>query len=33
MAMGTLIVSAPQLITFVAARQIIAGLTAGVVKG
>ena len=33
MAMGTLIVIPPLLITFVAAQQIIAGLTAGAVKG
>lgn len=33
MAMGTLIVFPPLLITFFAARQIIAGLTAGAVKG
>lgn len=33
MAMGTLIVLPPLLITFVAARQIIAGMTAGAVKG
>jgi multiple sugar transport system permease protein len=33
MAMGTLMVVPPLLLTFVAARQIIAGLTAGAVKG
>jgi multiple sugar transport system permease protein len=33
MAMGTLIVVPPLLITFFSARQIIAGLTAGAVKG
>ena len=33
MAMGTLIVIPPLLLTFVAARQIIAGMTAGAVKG
>jgi multiple sugar transport system permease protein len=33
MAMGTLIVLPPLIITFLAARQIIAGLTAGAVKG
>jgi multiple sugar transport system permease protein len=33
MAMGTLIVLPPLIITFIAARQIIAGLTAGAVKG
>ncbi len=33
MAMGTLIVIPPLLLTFFAARQIIAGLTAGAVKG
>lgn len=33
MAMGTLMVIPPLLITFVAARQIIAGMTAGAVKG
>ena len=33
MAMGTLIVIPPLVLTFVAARQIIAGMTAGAVKG
>ncbi len=33
MAMGTLIVIPPLILTFVAARQIIAGMTAGAVKG
>ena len=33
MAMGTLIVIPPLLLTFLAARQIIAGMTAGAVKG
>ena len=33
MAMGTLIVIPPLLFTFFAARQIIAGMTAGAVKG
>lgn len=33
MAMGTLIVIPPLLLTFIAARQIIAGMTAGAVKG
>ncbi len=33
MAMGTLIVIPPLLLTFVSARQIIAGMTAGAVKG
>ncbi|MEM6529446.1 MAG: carbohydrate ABC transporter permease, partial [Chloroflexota bacterium] len=33
MAMGTLIVIPPLILTFFAARQIIAGMTAGAVKG
>jgi multiple sugar transport system permease protein len=33
MAMGTILIIPPLLITFFAARQIIQGLTAGAVKG